>query len=41
MSSMVGFLLEAGTAYPSQAHEFTSGFVVGSVLLIFLFFYFS
>jgi len=36
MSNTVGVLLEAGTAYPSRAPEFTTGFLVGSVLLIFL-----
>jgi len=39
MSSTSGVLKEAGTAYPSRAHEFTPGFVVGSVLFIFYFFY--
>jgi hypothetical protein len=39
MSSTAGVLKEAGTAYPSRAHEFTPGFVVVSVLFIFYFFY--
>jgi hypothetical protein len=39
MSSTAGVLKEAGTAYPSRAHEFTPGFVVESVLFIFYFFY--
>ena len=38
MSNTVGVLCEAGTAYPSRAHEFIHGFFVGSVLLILLVF---
>jgi hypothetical protein len=34
----VKWIYEAGTAYPSRASGFTPGFLVGSVLLIFLFF---
>ena len=30
---------KAGLVYPSRAHEFTPGFMVGSVLLIFLVFF--
>ena len=30
---------QAGLVYPSRAHEFTPGFMVGSVLLIFLGFF--
>ena len=33
---MAGILKEVGTAYPSQAPQFTPGLLVGSVLLIFL-----
>ena len=33
---IIGCLKEAGTAYPSRAPEITPGFLVGSVLLIFL-----
>jgi len=38
MSSTVCVLYETGTAYPSRAHEFIPGCLVGSVLLIFLVF---
>jgi hypothetical protein len=38
MSSTVGVLLKAGTAYPSRAPEFTPNCMVLSVLLIFLVF---
>jgi hypothetical protein len=36
MSNMTGVVVEAGTAYPSRALWYTVGFLVGSVLLIFL-----
>jgi len=35
MSNMAGVLQEANTANPSRATEFISGFLLGSVLLIF------
>jgi hypothetical protein len=35
ISNTAGVLLEAGTTYSSQGSEFTIGFLVGSVLLIF------
>jgi hypothetical protein len=35
MSNMAGVLLEAGTVYPSRVPDFTSGFLVGSILFIF------
>ena len=36
MSNMTGALLEARTPYPSHTIWYTAGFLVGSVLLIFL-----
>jgi hypothetical protein len=36
MSNTAGVLWEAGTAYSSRAHEFTTVVLVGSMLLIFL-----
>jgi len=36
LSNTTGVLYEAGIVYPSRAPEFTPGFFVGSVLLIFL-----
>ena len=42
MRNMADVLIEAGNTYPSPAPKFTSGlFLVGSVLLIFLFFVLS
>jgi hypothetical protein len=41
MSNSADVLLKVGTDCPSQAHEFTPGFFVGSVLLIFLLFVLS
>ena len=41
MSNMADVILEAGTAYPSRAPEFTPGFFMGSVLLICLVFVLS
>jgi hypothetical protein len=35
MSNTAGVLLEAGTVYPSRVPDFTSGFLVGSILFIF------
>jgi hypothetical protein len=34
MVSMAGVLKEIGTGYPSRAHGFTPGFLLGSLLLI-------
>jgi hypothetical protein len=41
MSNMADVILEAGTAYPSRAPEFTPGFFKGFVLLICLVFVLS
>ena len=38
IGNTAGVLKEAGTAYSSRASEYTPGFLMGSVLFIFLFF---